>query len=140
LKAQNSGKKGLKIPVSIWEKSTKDRRPPSTWSTEQEAVLKAIAEGVAVEDANVSAHERMLLVTGKPGCGKTETVCGAAVAAAERGERVLIACPLGALVDVYRQKLPPNENIVVETVNDTASLERQTRYTSRQVACAPSIS
>ena len=40
----------------------------------------------------------------------------AAFQAALDGNQVLIACPVGPLIDVYKDRLPPNENIVVETV------------------------
>jgi nucleoside-triphosphatase THEP1 len=99
--------------------------PPRIWSDEQAEMLKVVREGVVVEDANVDKHKRTLLVTGKPGAGKTEAVCACAVEAAEKGERVLIACPIGALVDTYRQKLPPNENIVVETVHSSHRITRR---------------
>ena len=64
------------------------------------------------------------MLSGKPGAGKTEAVIGCAIAAAAKGEQVLIACPLGALVDVYRQRLPPNENIVIETVHSSHRITR----------------
>ena len=121
----NSGQRGIKISPSVWEASHHSHDPPSHWSPEQAEVLNVIDRGVAVDDANVQVHSRMLLVTGKPGSGKTQAVCGAAIAAANRGNRVLIACPLGALVDVYRQKLPPNENIVIETIHASHRISRK---------------
>jgi ATP-dependent exoDNAse (exonuclease V) alpha subunit len=57
--------------------------------------------------------------------GKTEAVIGCAIEAANKGERVLIACPIGALVDTYRQKLPPNENIVIETIHASHRITRK---------------
>jgi hypothetical protein len=120
----NTGDKGLKIPANIWDARRIDQMPARLWSPEQAAVLDTVRKGVAVDDANVNAHSRMLLVTGKPGSGKTEAVIGCAIEAAGKGERVLIACPLGALVDVYRQKLPPNENIVVETIHASHRITR----------------
>jgi hypothetical protein len=121
----NTGDKGLRLPGSIWDARRLDRLPPRVWSDEQAAILDAVRRGVAVDDANVNVHSRMLLITGKPGAGKTEAVIGCAVEAAEKGERVLIACPIGALVDTYRQKLPPNDNIVIETVHASHRITRK---------------
>lgn len=41
-----------------------------------------------MDDASVDVHSRLLLVTGKPGAGKTEAVVGAATEGASKGERV----------------------------------------------------
>ncbi|CAE8643932.1 unnamed protein product, partial [Polarella glacialis] len=121
----NTGDRGMQIPANIWDASRVHRAPPQHWSDQQAKVLEAVRKGVAVDDANVNVHSRTLLVTGKPGAGKTEAVCGAAMEAASKGERVLIACPLGALVDVYRQRLPPNENIVIETAHASHRITRR---------------
>ena len=121
----NTGNKGMQIPANIWDVRRVSILPTLVWSKEQAEMLEAVKQGVAVEDANVHANSRLLLVTGKPGAGKTEAVIGSAIAAAEAGERVLIACPIGALVDTYRQKLPPHENIVVETVHASQRITRK---------------
>ena len=120
----NTGRNGMCIPANIWNQRRIAQRPGQMWCDGQREVLGVVQKGVAVDDANVDAHSRLLLVTGKPGSGKTEAVIGCAIAAAERGERVLIACPIGALVDVYRQRLPANENIVVETVHSSHRITR----------------
>ena len=78
-----------------------------------------------VADANVSPNSRLLHVTGGPGTGKTEVVIQCAVDAARNGARVLIACPIGALVATYRQRLPPGEQIVVETIHSVFKITRQ---------------
>ena len=105
----------MHIPAEVWDVRRLDRLFPRVWSEDQAEVFGTVSRGVAVADADVpldaegrEVHPRMLLVTGEPGAGKTEAVIGCAVAAAEKGERVLLACPIGALVDTYRQKLPPN--------------------------------
>ena len=54
-------------------------------------------------------------MTGGPGTGKTEVIIQAAVDTAADGCRVLIVGPMGPLVDNYRNKLPPNQDIVTET-------------------------
>ena len=131
----NTGDKGLRLPAQIWDISLPARRPPTHWSAEQAEFLAAVEQGVGAADANVDAagvrageascvNSRLLFVTGKPGAGKTEAVCGAAMAAASKCERVLIACPLGAQVDIYRQKLGINENIVIETVHASHKITR----------------
>ncbi len=120
----NTGTKGLCIPASVWDTKRLGCNPGSVWSDEQQEVLNVVAKGVTVDDANVEAHSRLLFVSGKPGAGKTEAFIGCALAAAAKGERVLIACPIGALVDVYRQRSPPNENIVIETVHASHRITR----------------
>ncbi|CAE8634707.1 unnamed protein product [Polarella glacialis] len=121
----NTGSKGMQIPASLWDARRIKQLPARSWSPEQKAMLEVVREGVAVDDANLNAHTRMLLVTGKPGVGKTEAVIGCAMEAAMKGERVLIACPIGALVDTYRQKLPPHENIVIETAHASHRITRK---------------
>ena len=108
--------------------SAKDiRSPPSRkWSPEQDEALDAIGAGVNIIDGNVEHHgRRTLLMTGGPGTGKTEVVVHAALRAANNGERVLIACPIGALVDTYRERLPPHHNIVIETVHASFKITRR---------------
>ena len=96
----------MQIPASLWDARGFCHSPPTVRSPEQAAVIEAVSKGVAIDDPNADAHSRMLLVTGQPGAGKTEAVIACASAAAAKGERVLIACPIGALVDTYRQKVP----------------------------------
>ena len=60
---------------------------------------------------------RVLRVTGGPGTGKTEVVIGAVQAALEDGCRVLVAGPIGLLMSMYKLRLPPNENLVMETIH-----------------------
>ena len=121
----NTGANGMQIPVNIWEGVRDMHFGKRTWSKEQTEVIELVENGVAVDDANVDVHGRMLLVTGQPGAGKTEAVVGCAVAVAAKGEKVLIACPIGALVDTYRQRLPPNENITIETVHASHRITRR---------------
>lgn len=49
----------------------------------------------------------------------------AAYEAARDGCRVLIACPVGPLIDVYKDRLPACENIVVETVHSSWKINRE---------------
>ena len=118
----NSGTHGRCISSAIWNTSKAEfDLSKRKWSKEQQQVLDIAEKGVAVDDANVSVHEGMLLV----GAGETEAVIGCAASAAAKGERVLIACPIGALVDTYRQRLPPNENIIIETVHASHRITRK---------------
>ncbi|CAK0903536.1 unnamed protein product [Prorocentrum cordatum] len=96
------------------------------WSPEQNRVLDAVKAGVEVADANVAPMSRFMLVTGGPGTGKTSVVLQCAIDAASTGCRVLIACkPIGALVSVYRQQLPPGLDIVVETIHSSFKITRK---------------
>ena len=95
------------------------------WSPQQKDVRAAVMNGVQIADANVSPHSRFLLVTGGPGTGKTEIVIQCAIDAAREGMKVLIACPIGALVAVYRQRLPPDLDITVETIHSSFKITRK---------------
>ena len=60
--------------------------PQRTWSKEQQEVLKAVAEGVSVTDANIAREtNRVLRVKGGPGTGKTEVIIAAAQQAIDDG-------------------------------------------------------
>ena len=57
-------------------------------------------------------------VSGEPGAGKTEAVLYAAVQTAVGGGRVMVACPTGALVTTYRERLPPTcDKVTVDTIH-----------------------
>ena len=58
------------IPANIWDLRRAGDFPGRIWSAEQREVLDTVDKGVAVDDANVDVHTRMLLVSGKPGAGK----------------------------------------------------------------------
>ena len=93
---------GLSDP-SVWSARQIFRAPSRTWSPQQQLVLDAVERGTSLTDANdVALSERLLQVTGGPGTGKTEVVIAAALAAADRGCRVLVGAPVGLLVSTYR--------------------------------------
>jgi hypothetical protein len=112
------------IDVQAWNAKSIKTMPQRTWSPQQAEVLEAAASGVACCDANVAANSRVLLVTGGPGTGKTEVVMQCAMNAAADGCKVLIACPTGALVATYRERLPPHEEVFVETVHGSFRITR----------------
>ena len=68
---------------------------------------------------------RWMHITGGPGTGKTEAIIHAAYRAAAAGARVLILCPTGALVHAYKERLPPTDQIVVETLHAGFSIARK---------------
>ncbi len=111
--------------IDSWTLKHASRIENLVWSPEQNMVLEAVAGGVTVADANVSPHSRMLLVTGGPGTGKTSVIMQCAIAAAEAGCKVLIACPIGALVSVYRSNLPAGSEIVIETIHSSFKITRK---------------
>ena len=97
---------------SLWSANQLFRAPRRHWSPEQQLVLDAIERGTNITDANALADaDRILQVTGGPGTGKTEVVIAAALAASERGCRVLIGAPIGLLVAMYRQDCINNRRI-----------------------------
>ena len=83
------------------------------WSEEQAAVIGKVQQSVASQDTNVQPGSRFLLVTGGPGTGKTGVVIYTAANGVKDGCRVLIACPVGALIKTYKEKFPPYEEIVI---------------------------
>ncbi|CAK0851570.1 unnamed protein product, partial [Prorocentrum cordatum] len=111
--------------VAAWDLRKARRVEKLIWSPEQNQVLDAVRAGVEVADANVAPTSRFLLVTGGPGTGKTSVVLQCAIDAASTGCRVLIACPIGALVSAYRQQLPPGLDIVVETIHSSFKITRK---------------
>ena len=57
---------------------------------------------------------------------KTEAIIYAAVAIGDKGGKVLIGCPTGIQVSAYKDRLPSDARIVVETVHSTWKLPRKT--------------
>ena len=99
--------------------------PVRTWSPEQLEVLHLIGEGLNACDANVPPLDRYLHVTGGPGTGKTEVIIQSTLDATRQGCRVLVACPTGALVNTYRERLPASGNIVIETIHGCFRITRE---------------
>ena len=113
------------VDPASWSAKDWRRLPRREWSEEQGQVIQAVEEGLMANDANISAKDRWLFVEGGPGTGKTEVVIHIAMAAAQRGERVLIACPVGALVDTYRARMPADPNVTIETVHASFRITRR---------------
>ena len=111
--------------VNEWTAKRPYDLPSRIWSPEQKEVLDTVAKGISNGDANVCTKDRFLFVTGGPGTGKTEVVIHAAVNAVKEGCRVLIACPVGALIKTYKEKLPPHEEITVETIHSSFRITRK---------------
>ena len=90
--------------ASLWSAANPFRAPSRTWSPQQQQVLDAVKAGTSVTDANdLEVSSRVLQVTGGPGTGKTEVIIAAALAASDRGCRVLVGAPIGLLVSMYRR-------------------------------------
>jgi len=116
-------------PLSLadWHKVEKVTLRPMTWSDAQSEFLKVVKEHVDVRDSSDMAAglSRWMHITGGPGTGKTEAIIHAAYRAAETGCRVLILCPTGALVHAYKERLPPTDQIVVETLHSGFAISRK---------------
>ena len=97
------------------------------WSDKQVEFLDSVAERINIRDSSDMAGglSRWMHITGGPGTGKTEAIIHAAYRAAEAGARVLILCPTGALVHAYKERLPPTDQIVVETLHSGFSIARK---------------
>ena len=89
------------------------------WSDEQLEFLNIVAERINIRDSSdlAAGLDRWMHITGSPGTGKTEAIIHAAYRAAEVGARVLILCPTGALAHAYKERLPPTDQIMVETLH-----------------------
>ena len=97
------------------------------WSGKQQEFLDAVADRINVRDSSEMAGglSRWMHITGGPGTGKTEAIIHAAYRAAGVGARVLILCPTGALVHAYKERLPPTDQIVVETLHSGFAIARK---------------
>ena len=95
-----------------------------TWSCKQHEFLDIVADRINIRDSSdmVVGLDRCMHITGGPGTGKTEAIIHAAYRVAEVGARVLISCQTGALVHAYRERLPPTDQIVVETLHSGFSI------------------
>ena len=116
-------------PLSVQAWRTRDDVELRTmkWSAEQEEFLAIVADRINVRDPTdmAATFDRWMHITGGPGTGKTEAIIHAAYAAAEAGARVLILCPTGALVHSYKERLPPTDQIMVETLHGGVSIARK---------------
>ena len=88
-------------------------------SGKQQEFLDIVAGRINIRNSNDLAGglTRWMHITGGPGTGKTEFLIHAAYRAAESGCRVLILCPTGALAHAYKERLPPTNQIAVETLH-----------------------
>ncbi|CAL1165870.1 unnamed protein product [Cladocopium goreaui] len=112
---------------ALWSANRLFEAPRRIWSPEQQLVLNAIEQGTTITDANdlaVPLEQRVLWVTGGPGTGKTEVVIAAALAATDRGCRVLVGTPTGQLASEYRLRLPPSNLITIETIHASFKVSR----------------
>jgi len=115
------------MSVADWHRASEVVLQPRQWSEKQQEFLDYVADRICVRDASDMAggFKRFSHITGGPGTGKTEVIIHAAYRAAESGARVLIICPTGALVHGYKERLPPTDQIVVETLHSGFSIARK---------------
>ena len=86
-----------------------------------------MADRIYVRDANDRAGglSRWMHLAAGPGTGKSGVIIYAAYRAAASGCRVLILCPTGTLVHAYKERLPPTDQIMVETLHNGFSIARK---------------
>jgi len=115
------------LSVEAWSHTRDVTLRPMTWSDKQQEFLDVVADRINVRDSSGMAGglSRWMHITGGPGTGKTEAIIHAAYRAAETSCRVLILCPTGALVYAYKGRLPPTDQIVVETLHSGFSIARK---------------
>ena len=113
--------------LEAWRHTRDVTLRPMTWSGKQQEFLDIVADRINIRDSSDMAAglDRWMHITGGPGTGKTEAIIHATYRAAEIGARVLILCPTGALVHAYRERLPPTDQIIVETLHSGFSIARK---------------
>ncbi len=111
-----------------WDTLNRPKHRDLKWSAKQEEVLAKIEQGTSYEDEETKlASHRWLYVNGAPGSGKSAVILEAAIRLAKRGLRVLIVCPTGMLVHLYKALLPEFdgvENIQVDTIQGVLNYKR----------------
>ena len=111
----------MKYPESLeaWRPPPRVTLRAINWSDNQQEFLDYVADRINIRDSSDMAAglDRWMHLTGGPGTGKTEAIIHAAYRAAEVGARVLICCPTGALAHAYKERLPPTDQIMVETLH-----------------------
>ena len=113
--------------VDAWTRVRDVTLRAMTWSAKQEELLAIVADRINIRDASDLAGglARWMHLTGGPGTGNTEVIIHAAYRAAAAGARVLILCPTGTLVHAYKERLPPTDQIVVDTLHSGFSIARK---------------
>ena len=95
--------------------------PHRQWSPGQQLLIDTMEQMVTISDANdhhvASPLSRMIHVDGEPGNGKTEAIIYGSNAISQKHGKVLIGCPTGILVSSYRDRLPSDASITVETAH-----------------------
>ena len=95
------------------------------WSDEQKQILQLIEDGIENTDPDRLDAARWLGIKGRPGSGKSEAMAHGAVQAAAKGAAVLLLCPTGALLCSYREKIPDNDRIDIETLHSAFVIRRE---------------
>lgn len=105
------------LDARLWPAKSTRSLPSLDWSPEQSATMSAIADGLRRANANIARCERLVLTTGGPGTRKMEAVAHAVGQAAADWLNVLVAVPVGAMLDTYSAKQPASPNISLETIH-----------------------
>jgi hypothetical protein len=115
------------LSAEEWRKRREVTLRDVEWSEKQQEFLDIVADSINVRDSGEmhDRSKRFMHITGGPGTGKTEAIIHAAYRAAEVGARVLICCPTGALVHSYKERLPPTDQIIVETLHSGFAIARK---------------
>ena len=88
------------LSIDAWRHTRNVVLEPRAWSGEQQEFLDYVEEHIKIRDSSdlVGGLTRFMHITGGPGTGKTVVIIHAAYRAAANGCRVVILCPIGALV------------------------------------------
>ena len=109
----------------LWNRRAQANLEERCWSPEQGLALSSISTALDIcDEQTLRSSSRYLYVCGKPGSGKSEMLVHAAHRAARAGHYVLILCPTGTLVHSYRDRLPDDDHITVETIHSSFCISR----------------
>ena len=111
-----------------WDSTNRPKYTSRQWSTEQEQALKYVDQGVSYDDEEIkAASARWQYMQGPPGSGKTLVLLEMAIRCARKGLHVLIVCPTGTNVFVFKSQLPEFdgvERIAVDTIQGVLKYKR----------------
>ena len=95
-----------------WDTTNRPKYAHRQWSDEQADALRLIAQGVSYDDEEIKASShRWLYIKRPPGSGKTALLLEAAIRCARLGLSVLIVCPTGTNVYVFKSQLPEFDGV-----------------------------
>ena len=110
-----------------WDTLNRPKHRQLQWSAKQLEALRLMREGVSHEDEETRRNSlRCLYLAGAPGSGKSAVLLEGAIRACPF-VRVLIVCPTGYQVHLFKSRLPELdgiENVQVDTIHGVLKYKR----------------